>query len=893
MNPALFGLQGRILSKDPVLVIDRDGLIGEPLSLKLSKEFLTVFVSQKKLDLDIENQNIVHVPFLKKFPLIPDNKYSHIIFIDEEKQDLELLPKIINKVKDVNADFIFVQGLCSGGRYAADNILRYYPSAKVVLFGDIFDSKLILKKESCRSVINEYIRQAQKLKRMQVLGEGLKETYPVFLPDVVDGLIDLIFGMHKSRSLFYIFPKHPLSELSLAHMIQKINPEVTIDFIKHNPKLRNISFPPNGENLLGDDYQLAKKIREIDMEGKLIEQDSSSHGNAKKLNNPLSFIIWALIFVFLSPFIFTVFFYFLGLNTLHFAKGELNKGNFVSSKSSLHLSQTFYYLGKQTLNIFSFQAKIVGHENSIKKFSEDIDFGFKTSEALSQVLNSEAYFSKVLSGESKDPTGDFAKGGGCLKSSIIALGKIKAEGKIPAPILQNLEDLNPLIKLASNTVDIMPSILGMEKPKTYLILLQDNMELRPGGGVINSYGILKFSMGKIAEFSMHDVYDADGQLRGHVEPPFAIRRYLSEKHWYMKDSNFDVDFVKSASSSSNFLLVETEEKADGIIAVDASFIKNILHATGSVYVKDYKENVDEDNFYKLMLSHSQENSSLSVAPKRDFLRSIGIAIVAKIQNEKKNSLLIAQAISNALAQKHLLLSLSNSSQNIFTVNGWSSSLWDERRDSKDSINDFIGINEANLGFNNVNYFIKRLIAQKVIIGDDGNISEELTVNYKNESTAWPGGDYKNYLRIILPKNINLSEISINDKAQKLINAIIDPQIYEAKYFKIPQGLEVEKTSEENKTILGFVIKIPVGEIVKVKIKYTLAENIFGLNTFSYNLKLFKQPGIDSISYSFSSVYPKSFNINKASEKVIKGEGKALYSEKIAEDKNLIINFTKK
>ena len=39
MNPALFGLQGRILSKDPVLVIDRDGLIGEPLSLKLSKEF--------------------------------------------------------------------------------------------------------------------------------------------------------------------------------------------------------------------------------------------------------------------------------------------------------------------------------------------------------------------------------------------------------------------------------------------------------------------------------------------------------------------------------------------------------------------------------------------------------------------------------------------------------------------------------------------------------------------------------------------------------------------------------------------------------------------------------------------------------------------------------------
>ena len=146
MKSALFGLQNHSSSKNPVLVIDRDGLIGKPLSLKLSKEFLVVFVSRSALDSDMENQNIIHIPFFRKFPVIPDNKYSHVIFIDEEKQDLELLSKIISKVKNINADFIFVQGLCSGGRYAADNILRYYPSAKVVLFGDIFDSKLILKK---------------------------------------------------------------------------------------------------------------------------------------------------------------------------------------------------------------------------------------------------------------------------------------------------------------------------------------------------------------------------------------------------------------------------------------------------------------------------------------------------------------------------------------------------------------------------------------------------------------------------------------------------------------------------------------------------------------------------------------------------------------------------
>jgi hypothetical protein len=294
---------------------------------------------------------------------------------------------------------------------------------------------------------------------------------------------------------------------------------------------------------------------------------------------------------------------------------------------------------------------------------------------------------------------------------------------------------------------------------------------------------------------------------------------------------------------------------------------------------DYKETVDENNLYALM-------------QKKDFLRFLNKAIIAKITGGKVSCFLIAQAISDALTQKHLLFAFKDE-QNIFTVNGWSSSLWDERGDSEESINDFVGINEANLGENKINNFIKKQVLQNVTIGDSGSISEDLTINYKNESTTWPGGDYKNYLRIILPKNTKLSDISINDSPQNIIDAVTNPLVYEAKNFKVPQGLEVEKTTEGGKSVFGFLVKVPAGEILKVELRYVLPGSASGLNNLSYNLKLFKQPGTDSIPYSFSFTYPNSFNIIKSSDGVIREEGKASYLEKIAGDKNLIINFAKK
>jgi len=865
----------------PILIIDKLGLIGESLSVGLSKDYFVVLVGGKASGLRAENKNLFRVSFSGKFPTIPDEKFSHIIFIDEDAQGLEILPKIIEKVKKNNSKLIFAQEVFLAKNYTIDKILRLCPESKIILYGDIFDNKLILKRGYLKSTVNKFIYQAQKFGKMQVGGEGLGMAYPVFLQDVVDELINLITKKNKSNSsLLYLFPKCPPTELTLAHMIQKANPEILIDFLKNGSGSSKTQYPLNGEYVLPDKYPLAQKIREIDIK-RQIKEDGDFKESARKFKKLPAFIFLILVLLLFSPFIFTLIFYFLGLNIFRYAGAEIKKGNMDSAGSSIHLSQTFFSLAKSTSNLFSLQTKFMGEEKALKNFIDEINTKSKISESFSQALTAEAYFYKTMSGKSNNTKEDFIKGENYLKNSILTLDKIKADEKIPASINQNVKKIDSLIKLLSSTLDILPSIVGMEGPRTYLILFQDNLQLRPGGGIIASYGILKFNMGKVVGFSINDTSSADGMLRGHLEPPFAIRRYLPSAHWYMKDSSFDVDFNASALSAENFILVETNQKTDGVVGIDSSFIKNILHVTGPVSVDDLKQTINEGNVYVLIKS----------SKNRNFLGLIFKAIITKITSEKISTPSILQAVSDAIDRKDLLFSFNNF-KNIFTANGWSSSLYDDRKNVQDVINDFVGINEANLSINEINDSVSREVSQKVEIGDDGNISEELIINYKNETVSLSTNDYLNYLRIILPNGAALSEITIDGNIQKVVNAVTDSLVYEAKNFKAPQGLEVEKKEEDGKTIFGFPVKIPAGKTVQIKIKYALLQKVSVQDAFSYNLKLFKQPGVDNVPYSFSVVFPDSFSIIENSDG-ISGVGNSVsYINKIIKDKDLNINFAK-
>ena len=76
-----------------------------------------------------------------------------------------------------------------------------------------------------RILLDYIIKQAKFDKKIRIPGDGLNESYPVLFEDVLAGVLKGMLSSDNSKA-FFLFPKHPISLIFLAHMLQKKRPSV-------------------------------------------------------------------------------------------------------------------------------------------------------------------------------------------------------------------------------------------------------------------------------------------------------------------------------------------------------------------------------------------------------------------------------------------------------------------------------------------------------------------------------------------------------------------------------------------------------------------------------------------------------------------------------------------
>ncbi len=897
-KPALISEKIHETLDQPILVIDKKGVIGTELIRQLKNEGLVIYVSEKTPDIEeINSNNIIHIPFQKKIPTIPENNYSYIFVVDDNDVLREATSSILKKAEGDHSTLIFISSLLNYDEKLITEIKNYNRLTKVIIYGDLFSNVLI---ESRSSTVNKLIYEAKTYGKIEIEGDGTRTLYPIFINDLIRGILESVFGSHREEKIFYLYHQHGITHLSFAHMLQKKYPWIKTDFIKEKNKNCIIHPSWEGNYSIAKNFDLEKNINEISFEeNQILSERKKIKIDKKKTEKrgkkfPILTLVFFLVLFILLPLVSTLSLSFLGVNLLKSAKENFVKGDIEKALKQAEISKKTFSYASSSLKPLEYELAFIKQKERVEFLGKDIETGKNISSAAISFFKASKIFLDVLNGKAKNPKDEFINGTNLIKDAITILQKEKNKNNLIEEFDKTIEES---LNFASLTIDMWPTLMGFDDKKTYLVLLQNNMELRPGGGFIGSYATLTLDEGRVTNFQINDVYNADGQLKAHIEPQYAIRRYLKEKHLYLRDSNFDLDFRNVASVSALLFNLETGEKVNGVIGVDLSFVKNLLNTIGEVEVIDYNEKVNSENLFYVTESHVEKGFFPGSTQKKDFLGSLYNSILSKFTQEKEISYFkLLSGIVKSVEEKHLLFAFSNPSiQNLFTVNGWSSSLWDERKDAPQVINDFIGINESNFGANKVNYFISRSVSQRVEITNEGKIIEEITLSYKNTSDGkWPGGDYKNYLRVILPYKAEIESITINDEKQKIIDAITDPSMYEKTDFKEPVGLEVEKTTEQEKDVFGFLITVPKGELLKVSIKYSLIKEIdVKKSSFTYDLRLIKQSGIDSFPYDLLVKYPKDYQVLKESKGMVSTNSQSLYETSITKDEDVSISFRKK
>jgi len=371
----------------------------------------------------------------------------------------------------------------------------------------------------------------------------------------------------------------------------------------------------------------------------------------------------------------------------------------------------------------------------------------------------------------------------------------------------NLRELRKYTLTAKALLATAPDLLGVGDRRKYLVLFQNNMELRATGGFIGSFAILGFENGVLYDFPVYDVYAADGALSGHVEPPPALKEHLGEANWYLRDSNWDPDFPSSARRAEWFLEKTLSLDVQGTIAINIYTLSSLLEALGSVELPDYQETITSDNIFERAEYHSEVNFFPGSQQKKEFLASIADALYQRLSSlQVADALPVLKALASSLDEKNTLLAVASpSSHQTFSTLGWTGALTLPTCPSLEGncYSDHALLVDNNVGVNKANYFLRRELALSVNIDKDRYLSHQLTATYHNTSTSssWPAGPYKSYSRLYLPADAVLDDLIIGGESVKKD--------------------QLDRFLEHDRRVFGYLLEVPTNSTLEVVVRYHL------------------------------------------------------------------------
>lgn len=331
-------------------------------------------------------------------------------------------------------------------------------------------------------------------------------------------------------------------------------------------------------------------------------------------------------------------------------------------------------------------------------------------------------------------------------------------------ITQTFKEVKPLI-------GHLKPILGVPEQKRYLLIFQNDAELRPTGGFLTAYAILSVQNGKFTPGVSHDIYTLDAKFGNRLPPPQPIKDYHKNVfYWHLRDMNLSPDFKLSMDTFlENYEKIEGKGKIDGIIAVDTKVLVDILKVLGPIGVSgfgNFSAEIDKrcdcpQVFYELEryadkpITGFREERKGIIGP---LMHSILLNVMG---SPRKQWPLFMDVLFSNIAEKHLLFYFFDEEiQKTMEVLNASGRI-------KEYDGDYLHVNDCNFAGAKSNIFIKESFTQEIEVASDGTVIKTLTIDYKNPAPPSNcnleagelclNGLYRDWVRVYVPKGSELIE----------------------------------------------------------------------------------------------------------------------------------------
>jgi hypothetical protein len=417
-------------------------------------------------------------------------------------------------------------------------------------------------------------------------------------------------------------------------------------------------------------------------------------------------------------------------------------------------------------------------------------------------------------------------------------------------------------------ITTMPDILGFPDKTNYLLIFQNNDELRPSGGFVGSYAIMQADNAKFKTITTADSYHLDMPVRNtlNTEANSVLSKYLKTEKMFFRDANWAPDWRVSAQNLDYVYKkileawpkdreVPFDEDFDYIIGITPDLVETLLEILGEI---EYEGKIYNSQNFQAQLQKQVEIDYIEQGIPSWERKSAISYILREIETRLLNLEMadwpnVFYSLVEEAEKKNVLIYAEDEySQKIIENMGWSGKV-------QTNTDDYIMIVDANMAALKTDALMSRQLDYNLNI--DENYSSYLSLKYKHlgKEINWRTSKYHSYTRVYLP--INSKDISVEGFADASLN--------------------IYKDKELNKMVVAGYFTVNLNSQKEIDIYYNNEVS----STEKYNLYLQKQPGtnwitnvkiktnqdIKSFSPSFNSSYDRENNIIKWSNTLDKDQ----------------------
>jgi len=290
--------------------------------------------------------------------------------------------------------------------------------------------------------------------------------------------------------------------------------------------------------------------------------------------------------------------------------------------------------------------------------------------------------------------------------------------------IQQVEDINTLLL---RSPELLTTALGLDEDRNYLVIAQNNDEIRPSGGFIGTYGYFVVRGARVVEYDYRP-----STVDSPNPPPDTFAESFDIPAWWFQyqqpvfaawDGSWHVDFTETALLAASYYNAGRNPRSpvDGVISIDIDGFELLLGALGTVNVPGYSTPVTQSNFRDLVYdirSQGGEN------PHKEFLAAMYRAIFSDWQtSDQQQAQAVLGAVLEALRTKHMMIAFVDEDLNaLVDLLGWSG------RQMQPG-GDYLMMADANLG-NKSDRSVLRDMTYDAVIQPDGSVESRLSLSYE-------------------------------------------------------------------------------------------------------------------------------------------------------------------